>query len=101
MFCYVWEYRVRPDRIREFEAGYGPDGDWVALFRPDPDYLRTELIRDHGEARRFMTIDYWRTREACMAFRDRFAREFGALDEHFDSMTESETHLGDFIVLEP
>lgn len=67
-YSYVWEYRVRLDRIREFEAVYGPKGEWVRLFR----------------------------REAYAAFRRRFGTEFDAVDERCERLTETETRLGDF-----
>lgn len=98
MHCYVWEYAVKPSRLSEFETGYGEGGDWVRLFRRDPTYLRTDLLRDRDEPNRFLTIDYWTSREACLAFRDRYRDEFDALDARFDSLTLRERHLGDFEV---
>lgn len=98
MFCYVWEYRVRPEHLDEFERGYGPEGEWVRFFRRNPEYIRTELLRDRDNALRFVTIDYWTSREACLAARERWRDEFDAIDARYDRITESETHLGDFEV---
>lgn len=100
MFSYAWEFHVRADKLREFEAGYGPRGDWARLFGRDPDYLRTDLLRDCRDKQRFVTVDFWKSRDSCMAFRRRFADEFRVLDEQYEAMTESEVHLGDFQVLE-
>lgn len=99
-YAYLWEYRVRPDRIREFEAAYGPTGEWAQLFRRAPGYLGTELLRDNDLAGRYLTVDHWESREACDAFRQRFGAEFQALDERCEQLTESETPLGSFSALD-
>ena len=98
MYCYVWNYLVRPEYVQEFRAAYGPDGDWVELFRRDPEYLRTSLLADCDDPCRFMTIDYWTTREACEYFRERYSKEFAALDQRCGQCTTAETHIGDFTV---
>lgn len=100
VFCYIWEFDVRPEYQAEFEAAYGPAGDWARLFRRDPGYLRTDLLRNRADLTRFLTVDFWITREACEAFRARHASEFRVLDEKCERLTVSERHLGDFEVLE-
>ena len=47
-YAYIWEYTVRPERVAEFEQAYGPDGEWVRLFRRAGGYVRTELHRDRA-----------------------------------------------------
>jgi hypothetical protein len=83
-----------------FRTAYGPDGDWVRLFRRDPEYIRTHLLGDGDRPTRFMTIDFWTSREACLSFRKRFGSEFEALDKSLDQLTVQESHLGDFDVLD-
>jgi hypothetical protein len=39
MFVALWEYEVKPGEEERFEKAYGPDGDWVRLFRSDPPLL--------------------------------------------------------------
>ncbi len=95
-FIYIWTYEVRPERRAEFLSAYRPDGDWAELFRKDPDYYRTELFCDSQNPNRFMTLDFWRSRAARDAFRQRYAREFAALDEACEAFTISETNIGDF-----
>lgn len=95
-FSYIWEFKVRPERLAEFEAAYGPDGDWVRLFRRDPAYLGTDLLRDREDPHRFLTVDRWSSREACLAFRERFRADYGALDARCAGLTLSERPLGDF-----
>src|SRR5436190_19384744 len=99
MYCYVWSYVVRPEHLQTFRIAYGPDGEWVRLFRRDPEYIRTECLHDLDDPARFMTIDFWRSREACAVFRERFRREFDSLDQSFERLTLQEVHLGDFDVL--
>jgi hypothetical protein len=100
MYCYVWTYVVRPEHLHAFRAGYGPEGEWVDLFRRDPEYICTRFLGDRNNPTRFMTIDFWSSREACMSFRDRFRIEFEALDKRFEELTVQEVHVGDFDVLD-
>lgn len=96
MFCYLWDYIVRPERLEEFRAGYGTEGEWVRLFRRDPEYIRTHLLTDCDDPLHFMTIDIWSSREARDALRERYPEEFDAIDRRYQSCTVRETHLGDF-----
>lgn len=95
-FAYLWRYQVDPKRITEFLLAYGPDGEWVRLFRRDPAYLYTELLRDAGDDCIFITIDYWTSRAARDLFRERWSAEFAALDRRCEAYTQDEQLLGDF-----
>jgi len=95
-FAYFWTYLVRPGREGMFARIYGPDGDWVRLFRQADGYLRSELHRDRHRPRRFLSVDYWQSEEAYREFRQRFAAEFESLDDRCEELTEEEAHLGDF-----
>jgi len=96
MYCYVWEFRVPSERREAFEADYGPEGGWVALFRRDPDWVRTELLRDRDEPGHYLTVDVWRSRDAYLAFRRRFRAELDALDDRGEGWTAEERRLGEF-----
>lgn len=95
-FVYIWEYEVAPEHVGEFERLYGPDGDWARLFRRHPGYLRTELHRDLGRPRRYVTVDYWGSRQARDELRTRFEREWEELDARGERLSVAESHLGDF-----
>jgi quinol monooxygenase YgiN len=97
-FVYIWEYRVHPDHLDAFLASYGRDGDWARFFARDPAWLRTELLRDDLDAARFITVDYWTSREARDAYRAAHDTEFQAIDERCGGLTEYEIFLGDFVV---
>jgi heme-degrading monooxygenase HmoA len=95
-FAYVWTYLVRRGQEGTFARIYGPDGDWVRLFRRAEGYLGTELYRDRDRPGRFLTVDRWRGEAAFRAFRERFAAEFEDLDGRCEALTEQEAHVGDF-----
>lgn len=100
MYCYVWEFVVRPDEVRAFEASYGPGGEWTQFFGRDPRYIRTVVLRDRNAPTRFVTIDYWTSGEAFLAFRDRFGAEFEDMDARFEPLALRETHMGEFELVE-
>jgi hypothetical protein len=95
-FAYLWEYRVEPDRLEEFRRTYGPRGEWVKLFSRSADYLGTDLYHDTANARRFLTTDYWISREARDEFRSKFGSEIDDLDRRCEALTSEERFLGDF-----
>jgi quinol monooxygenase YgiN len=92
----IWEFLVEPSCESRFEQIYGPDGDWVQLFRRGDGHLGTELYRDANTPRRYITIDRWVSPQAFETFRQKFATEYKALDESCESLTEKETPLGTF-----
>jgi hypothetical protein len=95
-FLYVWEFTVAPDKQAAFERAYGPEGAWAQLFKKDPSYCRTELLRDSSSPTRYWTIDYWVSQAAQRAFRRKFSADFEALDLRCEALTLNERHLGDF-----
>jgi quinol monooxygenase YgiN len=98
-FSYVWEFIVNPEHLGAFEAAYGPDGEWVKLFGQDPDYIRTDLHRDVRNQHRFICVDHWKTQQACMSFRERYRKQYDALDKQFQQYTVDERQLGNFDLL--
>ena len=100
MYVYVWEFRVRPDAVDEFLTHYGPDGSWATLFREAEGYVDTRLLRDQNDPARFVTVDTWRSAEDHDAFKRSRSRDLGVLDRHCESLTVTETWLGDFDTVE-
>lgn len=96
MYVLVWEFRPRRGREAEFEAAYGPDGEWVRLFRGGEGYLGTELHRDTADARRYLTIDRWASRRAYESFRAAHRDAYEAIDRRCEALTERETSIGSF-----
>jgi len=95
-FIVVWEFRVRPGKGRYFEKIYGPDGVWGEFFRRGKGYIRTELIRDLKMPRRYLTVDVWTSREACLRFKRKNRIEYQAIDERGGALTEDEVKIGEF-----
>ena len=60
MYVVVWQFRVRPEWVPEFERAYGAEGDWAQLFTRSPGFIRTDLWREPGEIGNYFTADYWR-----------------------------------------
>lgn len=92
----VWEFRVLPKSRKKFDRTYGPGGEWVQLFKKGNGYLRTEFFRDAEIRGRYLTADYWISKEAYEDFRREFDHEFRILDKKCESLTEQETPLGSF-----
>lgn len=95
-YVYVWRYEVPAGSRARFERTYGPDGDWVRLFRQADGYRSTRLLREEGAPGRYLTVDEWDSRAAFDAFRARRAGAFEALDERCASLTSAEELVGHF-----
>lgn len=93
-YVIVWEFKVRPGAEAEFVEKYGPEGSWARLFRKSDGYIRTELVRDVTVERRFLTLDYWRSEEEFIKFRQQHLAEYERLDKELQGLTEQETRLG-------
>jgi hypothetical protein len=89
----VWEFLPAPQYERDFETAYGPTGPWVALFRRDPGYLGTELVRPSESSGWYRTIDRWESVAAYARFRTTWAAEYDALDRACAALTAAERPL--------
>jgi heme-degrading monooxygenase HmoA len=95
MYTIVWRFEVIPEAIAAFEAMYGPEGEWVRLFRTGPGYLGTELFRHTIDDARYVAVDRWESREAFDMFRARNLHAYAELDARCERYTSSETMLGE------
>ena len=95
MFVTLWEFEVKSGSEELFEKVYGPEGDWVRLFRRDARYRGTRLLRDVGAARVYVTMDTWESRAAYEEFREKFEGEYEELDQGCEGMTARETKIGE------
>ena len=96
IFVYIWEYIVREEYLAEFQKIYGPEGDWVRLFKNAKGYIGTDLHQDISNSTRFISVDCWNTREDRDYFRKEYSREFELLDKHCERFTQSENLIGEF-----
>ena len=96
MYWVVWSFDVKPEQVKAFERAYGPDGEWVRLFRRAPGFAGTELRREADRTAHYVTIDRWNTRADYQRFKDTFQSEYLMLDAKCGSLTEFEKKVGDF-----
>jgi heme-degrading monooxygenase HmoA len=72
----------------------------VKLFKNDEGYIKTELHHDLYQHNHYVTIDYWSSKEACVTFRNAYCQEFELLDQRGEALTEKETLIGEFELVE-
>ena len=96
MFLVLWEFEVKPGNEEMFESVYGPHGAWAGLFRRDPNYRETRLLRDCVRERCYVTLDAWETKKAYERFKAEQRQEYEALDLRCESLTLREQWLGEF-----
>ena len=98
-YVIVWEFKVRPGKALEFETTYGVHGIWARFFRSDKGYVRTELIRAEDDGNRYVTFDFWLSRERYEKFRMENAKRYRAIDTRCKVLTLKERKLGAFVRL--
>jgi heme-degrading monooxygenase HmoA len=72
-------YEVAPQTRAEFEAVYGPDGEWAQFFRTGAGYVETTLERT-GESD-YLVTDHWRSRADYESFLARHAARYEAMSK--------------------
>jgi heme-degrading monooxygenase HmoA len=97
-FLVIWEFIIRPGKGELFEQIYGPGGDWVQLFRKGRGYGETRLVRGFDQPLRYLTLDFWESREDYETFKSRHADEYKTIDARCEALTETERELGKFLV---
>lgn len=96
-FAYIWQYTIKPTSRPAFLDAYQPKGEWSQLFSRDPSYIKTVLLRDDEDENRYVTIDYWKSKDDRDSFREQYLAEFESLDEKCEAFTDAEQFLGDFL----
>ena len=97
MYVILWEFIIRAECASEFEAIYGPQGEWAVLFAKGEGYRETKLLRDMSNPSRYVTLDIWTSREAYGRFRRAHESDYMALDERCERLTLGENKLGEFL----
>jgi len=95
-FTIIWEFRVKPGKQHAFEKAYGPQGEWVQLFRHSEDYIGTELIRDRDIRLRYVTLDHWNSRQAYLRFKKENRQAYQTVDAQCEALTTREKLIGEF-----
>jgi heme-degrading monooxygenase HmoA len=95
-YVVAWEFRPRKGAETEFQEAYGPQGIWARLFKKAEGFVATELNHDLKDSTRYLTLDFWASRQAYDAFRASHLAEYQAIDKQCESLTEHEKELGTF-----
>jgi heme-degrading monooxygenase HmoA len=95
-YLVVWQFRPRGGLEQSFEQEYGPHGPWARLFATAEGFVRTELNRDLKDSGRYLTLDFWTSKEAYDSFRAKYAAEYAAIDRECEALTVEETSMGEF-----
>jgi heme-degrading monooxygenase HmoA len=96
MFLALWEFEVKSGCADRFQSAYGPQGEWVRLFRTDPSFIETRLLQDPSAPNKFTTLDFWQTRAAYESFKELNHAAYTALDKGFEKLTAFENCIGMF-----
>jgi len=96
MFVALWEYEVKPGCEKRFEKAYGPDGDWVRLFRNDSRYCETRLVKDTLRRGVYLTMDFWESRGVYKNSLSERRAEYEAIDKASARLTTNERRIGGF-----
>jgi len=96
MFVILWEFEVKRGCEPAFESTYGPQGDWAQLFRSDPHYRMTHLLKVTSRPGIYFTMDFWDSEEAYENFLNTHREAYQALDRSMEGLTLRERHIGSF-----
>ena len=98
MIAIVWRYEVHDESRADFEATYGPRGEWARLFAQAEGFRGTELFR--AEDGSYLTLDVWRSQADFDAFMADHREAYEALDRSTENWTSCEHRLGAYEVME-
>jgi heme-degrading monooxygenase HmoA len=93
LFLTLWEFEVKSGCEELFEQAYGPEGQWVELFRRAAGYRGTRLSRELRRERVYWTLDEWETRAAYEPFLKNHASRYAEMDRNCARLTLREAHL--------
>ena len=96
MFVYIWEFIIKEDKRKEFLQYYKPGGEWCNLFKKSDSYIKSELLNDKENSRRFISIDYWKSKELFDLYNKKYSKEYDMIDKVCTNFTNSEKFIGYF-----
>jgi hypothetical protein len=99
VYVRMWEFTAKREVQTKFESFYGPDGEWVQLFRRSKAFLGTDFFRDQNVGNRYVTLDYFASKAGFEDFLREFREEYEALDRRCDGVRGSEREIGVFTAL--
>jgi hypothetical protein len=90
VYLIQWDFLPAAERLEQFLAAYGGEGDWVRLFRKAEGYLGTELLPMPALPGWYRCLDRWRRERDYAAFRLAYSVEYQALDRACERYTLAE-----------
>jgi heme-degrading monooxygenase HmoA len=96
-YTIIWEFLVPPDKIKEFEAAYGPEGAWAQMFKRSPAFTGLQLLHCEDRFGRYLTLDCWESATDFENFKRNFAADYQLLDAQLQGLASAETRLGGFV----
>ena len=94
MIALVFSYEVRDPA--QFEATYGPEGEWASFFAGARGYIGTELLRDVETPGRYLVVDRWDSAEAYNAFAGTHRDEYMRRVDESAFLYDQELRFGTF-----
>ncbi|MGB2632864.1 MAG: antibiotic biosynthesis monooxygenase [Candidatus Acidiferrum sp.] len=98
MFVILWEFEVKPGSEECFQRAYGPNGQWVQLFKRDPHFRGTQLQRDPVRPLFYFTIDFWDSENVYQQFLDANRASYVELDRSGENLTRNERRVLSFTI---
>ena len=96
MFVILWEFEVKPGFQECFEKAYRPEGSWAQLFRSDPHFRGTQLLRDPSRALYYFTVDFWDSEAAFQNFLLTHRAPYDEIERLTETFTFKERRIGSF-----
>jgi heme-degrading monooxygenase HmoA len=90
----VFSYEVRD--TAQFEAVYGPGGEWATFFADARGFIGTELLRDVEAPDRYLVVDRWESAEAYNAFATERREEYMRRVDDTRFLYDQELRFGTF-----
>ena len=103
MIVNLLEFYVRPESEEAFEQLNGPNGLWYELFSSRSEfcginYLKSmeSVLKDEKQARRYLTMDRWKSERAFKLFSLEHQVEFDRLSKMNEGLSIEENYIGFF-----
>ena len=76
---------------------YDSSGEWVQLFSKSPSFIKTELFCEMNDSHCFVSIDFWKSKEAFQKFHQSNREKYNRIDKKGDKLTILEERIGETI----
>jgi len=100
IYIRIWELQAKAGLEEEFEKVFGPEGDWVVLFRKSKAFVRTDLFRDLETRGHYVIVDHFASQSGFQTFLRENRAEFDALEKRSEGLCASEKRMGSFTDVE-